>query len=61
MGAYRLYRFACKDIVDEFVVISNLPKEEVSAEYAIGDIYLDCVVEIDGDATSFPCDRQLSA
>ena len=58
---FRLYQFSDPSGGGEFVVISERPDFEVRDEYADGDIVLDDVLEIDGDATTFPCDHSLRA
>ena len=52
---YRLYLFESDESVER-VVISDLPQEQVEAEY--GDA-ID-VVDILGDAQGFPCDCTLT-
>ena len=44
--------------IEEYVVISDLTKEEVLEE-SVDDYSLAQIIPIDGDATIFPCDRAL--
>lgn len=66
MAKHRLYRFSKQlredeviDIDGEFVIISDLPEQEIIDEYTHSQASLDEVLDIDGDATSFPCNRAL--
>lgn len=61
IAGFRLYTFSKSSGSGEFVVISDLPQQEILDEYTTERVALDRVVDIDGDATSFPCDRPLRA
>ena len=56
---HRLYVFSEESGEGEFVVISEEPEQEVINEWTTGMIRLDEALDIDGSATSFPCDRAL--
>lgn len=57
-GVHRIYLFVEPgDGEREFVIISDLPQEEVEREYEPWT--LEEVLDVDGDATRFPCDREL--
>ena len=67
---HRIYHFLRSDgggerridgLGEEYVVISEGSTNEVVGEYVEPGFYLDKVLDIDGDATSFPCDRILTA
>ena len=59
MDIFRIYSFSLESGEKEFVIISDLPENEVLAEYATNGHSLDIMIEIDGDATGLPCDREL--
>lgn len=57
-----LYCFSNDNGSIEFVVISDLPEEEVIANYESelrGITVSGEPLPIDGDATAYPCDREL--
>ena len=56
---HRLYRFSSTNGGREIVVISDLPPQEVMAKYTDDGHVSDGVLDIQGDATPFPCDREL--
>lgn len=57
---HKLYVFSNPGGGGEFVVISDWPPVDVIAEHTEAIVArLDKVLEIKGDATSFPCDRRL--
>ncbi len=56
---YKLYLFDFDDDRADFVVISELPKEEVLQEWTNDHVSISRIVDVDSDLTSFPCDRAL--
>ena len=56
---YYLYLFTPVDDRPDFVIISDLPPDEVTAEWTDETFGLDKMLEIDGDAGHYPCDRAL--
>ena len=60
---HKLYVFTDPSGEGEFVIISDEPEPEVIREYSDEDENLSCykVLEIDGNADAFPCDRPLRA
>ena len=59
METYFLYNFCSKHGEIEFVVISDQPELEVIKEYKRPGVPCAERIEIDGNATAFPCDREL--
>lgn len=57
---HRLYYFSSDDGATEFVVISNLPARQIMAEHETVDAICREARDIDGDCTSWPCDRILT-
>lgn len=55
---YKIYYFSDRSGESEFVVISDQPKLQVVEDHGDGH-QLQEVLDIDGDATSMPCDRRL--
>lgn len=59
MNPYRLYHFSDESGETEFVVISDGKPDAVKDEYVTGEVGCVEVLDIDGNATSMPCDRPL--
>ena len=59
MSQFRLYLFSEPSGERECVVISDENPNEVRKEYEEGNRQLDSCLEIEGNATCFPTDREL--
>ena len=58
---FHLYCFSTASGENEFIIISDEPKDDVADEYTMdGEFELDAVIQIP-DANRFPCDRALRA
>ena len=58
---YRLYQFVRRDgDLPDFIVISDDKVRDIRAEYENDTWNLNSVLEIDGDADDWPCDRRLT-
>lgn len=55
---YKIHYFSTENGEREFVVISDRPVADVVAEFS-GDAALIKSLDIEGDATSLPCDHVL--
>ncbi len=56
---YRLYLFSRENGEDEFVIISDLPEQEIIDEYTHSRVTFDEAVDLGASASGFPCDRAL--
>ena len=56
---HKVYYFSSDNGEREFVVISDQDKADVIAEHGEGVCFCG-VLELDGNATSWPCDRPLN-